>query len=241
MHLPASFTQPGFFDLLCDAFFQLRLAKDATNPYAQNRHSRSCIIASVFSVESCANCLLEQVNLPSDKKAKKEKRPVLEKLGFCVGALVNAELDNQRIEVCEMIELIKARNDFVHPKVTTVDTEMGAIEDLGDVLSWPVFLRPQFRKSTQLPINGLFWNAEHASDALSVVLRFLSYVFNELLKPLQGIAASVLNPKICTQIDGTSVIIQCPIHDLDMELTNASEMGFDLSFLGIGKANSVSS
>ena len=238
MLIPATLTQPGFLDLLCDALFQFRLSREASAAYTQNRHARSCIIALVFSVESCANCLVEHLNLSSGKKKKIMQAPVLEKLKFCVHAMANATLDFERTEVRKMKELIKARNDFVHPKVTSIETEMGAMDDLGDVLSWSIVLQPKVRESTELPVNALFWNPGHAADALSAVLGFLSHLFNELLKPSLETGPNFLLPSISTKIGVKSVTIECPFQDFENELKMASEIGFDFDFLGFHKAES---
>ncbi|MCL2914288.1 hypothetical protein L2725_10965 [Shewanella corallii] len=79
MKIPANFKYPGFYDLICDAIFHQKLAQRENDSYTVNRHARASIIASALAIESCANCLLNDLDTPKKMLDELDKLNVIAK------------------------------------------------------------------------------------------------------------------------------------------------------------------
>ncbi|ELA9892408.1 hypothetical protein QRL14_002256 [Vibrio parahaemolyticus] len=81
MKIPAQFMHVGFFDLLCDALMQHNQSQqNENNNYRCNRFARSSICASVLSIESCANALLQQIDIAPQTLNDLDRMPALSKI-----------------------------------------------------------------------------------------------------------------------------------------------------------------
>lgn len=226
---------PGFIDLLCDAVFQLRLAVGSQDAFTGNRHSRASIMASAFSLECAANAVMSSVALSTKLGEDLDRLPLLSKFDvYLKFATPDKGLDRGDDRVSKIAELIGIRNEFVHPKVTEIDVELGALTDVGNSIAWPMEITPKVWPATQIPKPPMFWSAMHAESAFNAVTRFLAYFFS-----LSGADTSKVKELLFQRTDvalgETSVSIESIFDEFDAELDWAATRGFKLAFLGFEK------
>jgi len=118
---PATFHYIAFYDLLADAAFQHRCAAVESDSFRMNRYARASVIAAALSVECAANCLIHSLELSATLRAELDKLPALAKVETFLLLSEFGALDRGRVEVQRMKELITARNEYVHPKVTAIE------------------------------------------------------------------------------------------------------------------------
>ncbi|MCL2914289.1 hypothetical protein L2725_10970 [Shewanella corallii] len=116
------------------------------------------------------------------------------------------------------MEVIRLRNEFVHPKIKNIKTEVGKMEDMGSHYALPMDLIGEQWKALNIPKRGLFWDADSAKTVLTCISQFMKYIFHELLKK-------------------TNVEIQCTLLS-KIEISNSCmPMGFDAFLTEIEEAN----
>jgi len=233
MQIPATFRQPGFIELICDAAFHLEHAKASSDSYSQNKHARASIAASVFSLESCANCLLASLELPKAFGDDLERLPTLSKIEVCLRmSSPEARLDRGRNEIRVISELIHARNDFVHPKVTNIPVEFGVWDETETHVKLPILMAPKIREATGIPKEALLWNADHATTAFGVVTDFLAYLFDDVLKADLPKIQEILFDSTEAKLGDTIMKIESHFGEQHEQMQLAANQGFNLAFLG---------
>jgi hypothetical protein len=178
----ASFRYVAFFDLLGDAVFQHRQAKMASDSFSMSRFARASVLAASLGIECAANCLLDSLSLSKLLLKDLDKLPPLSKIEACLRIKGADELDRGRAEVQQISELIKARNDHVHPKISTIPTEMGKPQDGGKDWIFPFNLEGEHWPHLKIPKRSVFWSSESSASTLRALSQFLRYVFIDLLK-----------------------------------------------------------
>jgi hypothetical protein len=233
MKFPCDFRQPGFLDLLADAAFQLRLARKAET-YEQNRHARASIIATAFSLESCANCLLDDLELSKTHAAELERLPPLAKFEIATRlAGKGGAFDRGCHEVQVVHELIQLRNDFVHPRVSNIKAEIGEFEDQDEYLALPIEFTPVHRTASKLPRAALFWSSLNAATAFQNASGFFRLLLVEWLQFDTDKIRSLFSHQAEAKIGDARVVMESYFKEYEEELQGAANDGIDLSFLGI--------
>lgn len=233
MQIPATFRQPGFLDLICDAAFHLELARASSDPYSQNKHARASIVAAIFSVESCSNCLLASLGLPKAFGDDLERLPTLSKIEVSLRmSSLEVRLDRSRNEVRMINELIQARNDFVHPKVAQIPVELGDWDETETEVRWPILMSPNAREATGIPKEALFWNADHAVTAFRAVTDFLAYLFDDVLRADLPKVQEILFHSTEAKLGDTVIKIESHFGEQQEQMLLAAKQGFNLAFLG---------
>jgi hypothetical protein len=130
MEVPAKFIHTGFIDLLCDSIFNYRKASESSDSYEINRYARASISASFLSIECCANVLLQELGIPKSTLNDYDRLPPISKIEtyFNMAGSGN-NLDRGDYRVQKIRELIKVRNDFVHPKIQKINAGISFPED----------------------------------------------------------------------------------------------------------------
>lgn len=233
MKIPADFKYPGFYDLLCDAIFQHRMAVNEEDSYAMNRFARASIISSALVIESCGNCLLSDLDIPKKLYEELDKLPVLAKYEtyLRLNEISDFKRGDHRVE--RVVELIKLRNDFVHPKVNNIKTEIGKLEDMGHKYLMPMELTGEQWKALKIPKRGLFWSADCAKAVLGCVSEFLVYIFSTLLNKSDDDVQYIL----MSRVEFSNVCIPTTFDVFANEIEQAKSIGIDFSFLTSNSPN----
>lgn len=233
MKVSAVFRHMGFFDLLCDAAYQYRLAAKCTDSYEMNRHARASISAATLTLECGANCLLETLAVPSGLREDLDRMPTLSKYDASLRLRGFGGLDRGRSEVQKVVELVRARNDFVHPKGRNIKTDIGALKERGKLVTMPMELHGEIWKGLGIPRRSLFWSAESALSVLKALAEFLGYVFAELMSASPDEANQIL----VSRVELGDVQIRSQFEEFERELMEALHHGVDVRCLGVGQAS----
>lgn len=240
MLFPGTHRHPGFIDLTCDAAFQLRMAINSQNSYAENRHSRASIMASAFGLECAANAVMNSLSLPSHLSEDLDRLPLLSKFDLFLKIITpdtHAGLNRGDARVYKVAELVRIRNEFVHSKVTNIDVEMGEPTDVGRAFSLPMEMIPKVWSGTQIPKPSMFWSRIDAKSALSVTTDFLDYFFRLSALDSEKVK-EILFQRTYITLGESSVIVESLFDEFATELEWAVSQGFKLGFIDFGKAKS---
>lgn len=227
MKIPADFKYPGFYDLLCDAIFQHRMATSEDDSYAMNRFARASIVSSALVIESCGNCLLSDLDIPKRLYEDLDKLPVLAKYETYLRLKEISDFNRGDHRVEKIVELIKLRNDFVHPKVNNIKTEIGQLDDMGHQYAMPMELTGEVWKALKIPKRGLFWSADSAKNVLVCISDFLLYIFSSLLNKSDDEIQYLLMSKV----EFSNVCMPMTFDVFANEIENAKSIGIDFGFL----------
>lgn len=233
MKIPADFKYPGFYDLLCDAIFQHRMAANEDDSYAMNRFARASIISSALVIESCGNCLLSDLDIPKKLYEELDKLPVLAKYEtyLKLNKISDFRRGDHRVE--KIVELIKLRNDFVHPKVNNIKTEIGQLEEMGHQYLMPMELTGEQWKALEIPKRGIFWSADSAKNVLNCLSNFLVYIFSDLLNKSDDDIQYIL----MSRVEFSNVCMPTTFDVFANEIEEAKNIGINFGFLTSKSSN----
>lgn len=226
---PAKFHYIAFYDLLADAVYQHRCAAAEPDSFRMNRYARASIIAAALSVECAANCLINSLDLTAHLRAELDKMPVLAKIETYLVLSDFGPLDRGRIEVQRVKELISARNDYVHPKVTTIDATVEEPKDAGIDWHVPFSLDGEHWSGLQIPKKAMFWSKTNSQTALKAIAEFFHYLFVELMNSTSEQLHEILPSRI--QIGDMHML--AIFEEFKLEIVSASEFGADFSYFGL--------
>jgi hypothetical protein len=230
LRLPSVFRYGAFYDLLADAVFQHRQAAKATDNYTINRFARASVLAATLSIECAANCLLATVDVPKALLGELDRMTPLGKVDVCLRLRGMSSIDYGTHAVQLVAELVKLRNDHVHPKSSTIPAEVSLPED-GDT-HWllPMSLDGELWPHLKFPKRPMFWSSECSRIALQAVADFYRYLF----KTLMGIDDSDLQHMLSSRLEiGESAMVMAVFDEVRFELEGAKEWGVDFGFLGV--------
>lgn len=225
----AKFHYIAFYDLLADAAFQHRCAAAESESFGMNRYARASVIAAALSVECAANCLIHSLELPGTLRAELDKLPVLAKVETYLLLSEFGVLDRGRVEVQRIKELIAARNEYVHPKVTTIDAAVAEPRDAGHEWHVPFALDGEHWSGLKIPKRAMFWSKASSEATLRAIAEFFRYLFVDLLKSTSEQLRLILPSRI--QIGDMHML--AVFEEFKREIGGASEFGADFSFFGL--------
>lgn len=226
---PGTFRYVAFFDLLADAAFQHQLALDASVPYTMSRHARASVVASALSIECVANCLIESVEAPKGLRSDLDKLPPLSKIetALCLAGITS--FDRGRNEVQKAGDLIRARNDYVHPKAASIEVSINEPQDAGAEWMVPFVMQGEQWQSLGIPKQAMFWSHESALASLSVVCNFYRYLFVELMSANED----QLHRMLPCRLEFGNVLMPAVFDEFKQQLSVAAQHGIDFSFFGV--------
>lgn len=227
MKVTANFRYNGFYDLLCDAVYQHRLAHNCSDSYLMNRHARASISASALTLESCANSLITSLEIPSILMNDIDKLPVVSKFDTYLRFRDIETFDRGKSEVQKIVELIRARNDYVHPKATNIKTDVGQFEDQEQFVALPLDLHGDIWKEIDLPKRALFWSADNALSVLKAIMGFFSYLFRDLMQS----DVEKVRYLLLSRLELENTRVPNYFKEFEDELNRALEHGVDFGFL----------
>lgn len=232
MNVPATLRYTGFYDLLCDAIFQHRLAKECSDPYEMNRHARASVSASALALECAANCLLTDTDIPSALRQDLDRLPLISKYEVSLRIQEANVFERGRPEVQRVAELVKVRNEFVHTRIRNIQSELGPLADQGSVVELPITFDGETWPVLQIPKRPVFWSADSALSVLAAVVSFLSYV----LVDLKRLGPDDVWKILVSRVEFDNIAIPVHFDEFISELSGVGEHGIDLGFLGCQKS-----
>ncbi|WP_431262477.1 hypothetical protein ACQ859_20350 [Roseateles chitinivorans] len=231
--VPCMWRDGAFFDLLADAAFQHKQAANASKlddeGYASQRFARAAILAAALSVESAANCLLETLDIPKTLRSEVDRMTPLGKIDACLRLRGHSSIAYGIREVQQIAELVKIRNDHVHPRTSTIPAELGS-EKVGDTHSFvPISLESELWPSLGISKRSMFWSHQSSQAVLKAVSGFHKYV----LKTLMGLKADEMKRILASRLEVSTMQLHLVSDDVLKELEGAREWGADLQFFGV--------
>jgi hypothetical protein len=165
-----------FLDLLADAAHGHRRAKAETDLYEVSRAARASIIASCLSIECFANCLVSGVRVSKGLERELDKMPALAKIDLALRLTGKEPLEHGVRAVQTAGELVKLRNDYVHPKVGVSDADMKPLEESENEVLVPFSVTASFWPMLQIARQAFLWDADASRRVLSALAAFYRYV-----------------------------------------------------------------
>lgn len=139
---------------------------------ACDMNSRYAFLMFANGLEAAANALLLDIKLPDDTYKELEKLDTMTKI-YLHCNLKNNSIDKGNHLNCFIKEIIRSRNEFVHPKPKDVDIYLN-----NDMPT----LKIKKTKSKNYPLYFSAINLEHSVEALKDILAFLSWILFDVCK-----------------------------------------------------------
>ena len=228
-NVPTKYRHVPFLELLASAAFQHNQATLTEKPFEISMYSRASIVASALSIECAANCLASSLELTKALRDEIEKMPALSKIEICLQFKGASGFNRGTIEVSRIAELIRARNDFVHPKIGSVPGTLAAPEDNGAEWIFPITLDSAHHSHLNIPKTHLFWSRTDSLKVLNSVASFYHYVFIDLLKAERDELHELIIPRFETK----NVHMPAVADEVKDVLASIKEKGVDFSFLAL--------
>lgn len=219
-----TFEYTGFYDLLADSLFNYKQALKHDKPYIQNRYARASTISIILSIESASNCLISSLE---DSKALREDLDKLTAIGkLDVFAKIKQQkgIDRGRNEVAKIKELIKMRNDYVHPKTKNIDVDISGTENLKEHFTVNLSIDGEEWENLKIPKRAMFWSGASAEVVIKTATDFYNYYFKEVL----GYTPDEVDMLLKSKIRFNDMLMEGVFHELKDEVFNSK---FDFSFL----------
>jgi hypothetical protein len=225
----ATFRYVAFYDLLADAAFQHTLASNSADSFAMSRHARASIIASALSIECIANCLLESVDAPKSLRQEIDKLAPLPKIETALRMKGISAFDRGRYAVQKAADLMRARNDYVHPKTAAWDAEVHEPKDAGSDWMIPFSIQGEQWKSLGIPKQAIFWSKDDSLSVLRVVCDFFRYLFVEVMNADD----EALHRMLPSRLEFGNVLMPAVFDEMLRETAVLNKDGIDFSFLKV--------
>ena len=225
---------PGFLELVTDVIYHIRDGS-SDNGFSQHKHSRAAVIARAMAVESCANCLLDALKLPSRSASDLERLPTMTKLDVCLRLRTSdcKCIDRGDSRVAKVAELISIRNDFVHPKRQTLTAEWGVDSSTPEGYKIQFDYSDKLHEQLKIPKTGLHWNSSHARAAAEATFSFFDFLFRDLLEADVGTVYDLVGSRMIAELsdEGSHLIASGPVDEYEELLKWATENGLETRFL----------
>lgn len=154
----------------------------------------------------------------------------LGKIDVCLRLRGTFPIDPGSHAVQRVAELVKARNDHVHPKSYNIPAELNTPEDGDTHWMLPMWLEGELWPHLKFPKRPMFWSSDCSRIALQAVADFYRYVFKTLMKIDDDELQHMLGSRV--EIGGT-MVMPAVFDEVRFELEGAKEWGADFEFLGV--------
>lgn len=232
--VPAAFRYVAFFDLLGDAVFLHGHATEAQGHYPPSRFARASVLASALSVECAANCLLATLDLSKSLTDEFDKMTPVGKIEAYLQLTGIEGFSRGRVEVARVVELVKARNEHVHPKAARMDGEIHAPRDGGAEWIVPGRFDGANYQNLEMPKLSMLWSASSSRAALVAVADFYAYLFRDLIKaPEHEMNAALMSRMEFGGKQTPGVHMPSLADEIRDELRGAGAFGADFSCFGL--------
>lgn len=217
----------SFGQLLSDSIFFERMARKENDAAIQRKYARSSIILSVLTLESAANCCMNQLEANKQLVSDIDKLPFLSKFDLFALHGFNKSIDYGRNEIQRVKEFKSIRDKLVHPKVSS--SELGNIKEshrcfyAGSAVG-SFSIAP--RKETRLIDKYSLIGHSDCFIGIKAVVDYYNYFFSELLNMEKGLVFGLLNDSI---IQGEELVTAYP-PELFNEMDYISSHGVEFEF-----------
>ena len=189
--------------------------------------ARSSILHAVFALECAANSCIAVLPKNHRLRAQAEKWEPLDKFDLFLLSLPHQpNLPRDDNIVRHVRELIKIRNDYVHPRTHHHPIQIKRDERPQPVISISIQGSPLL----DIPSMPMTWTAEHAKRAIAAVLEFLRLYFVQVCR----FTPPQITKTLFTMIKSPEGHRVVNTSKLDLHKLGQS-LGLDLSFLGASK------
>lgn len=229
----ARFRYRPFLDFLADAAFQHRHAVNATNPYTANRFARAAVISAALSVESLANCLIADLDLPKEDFDEVDRKNPLDKIGqfFKHRKLQGFGKGDKPSQRCN--ELLRVRDLYVHPKTFAHRMEIAEPRDGGVEWIVPMSIELELWPILGIPKASFAWTSQASETALRTAFAFHEYVLKSVMQPGEA-ELQVLLASRSEYVSGGGFVL--PLDDfMKKEFADGKAYGLRLAQLGLRK------
>lgn len=228
---PAKYRYVAFLDLLADAVFLHQKANGESTPYLSCRFARGSIVASSLSVECFANCLIAILQPSRSLANDLDKLPSLSKIDVALRLQGSEQLDRGRVEVQKIAELIAARNEYVHPKASSIDAGVSMPQDAESEWIIPMSIAAEHHRGLGIPKLSMMWSKDDSFLTLSAISMFFRYVIVDLMKA----GDDLINQFFISRLEFGNVQMPGVYDEFRELLESASQLGLDFTFLCIRK------
>lgn len=187
----------SFGYLFSDAIFFERLARFETDDLIRRRHVRASVISSILMLECAANCCIFCFDANRQLIEDIDRLPFLSKFDLFALDGFQKKLDYGRNEVQRVKELKQIRDSVVHPKVAKF--ELGreiAGERTFSCLPNNVKFSSKPKPATGILLSSGLWSHQDSVSAITSVIGFFNYFFNELLQMDKELVFGLLNDAV---------------------------------------------
>ena len=221
----------GFFELVCDSSFAYLRAKHTNISYEENRFARCSILSSALCVESFANCTISSLVLSKNKRRELSKGSTLRKLDPFLEVVGATPIDKERGSYVALSEIVQARNEFVHPRESSVEGELAPAAREAwrteETPEYDVSLRAESWPALGFPKNPTAWRQDEAHNVLSRVCDYLT----GFVRSLDQLHAENVKDSLATRFEVSNISSPVsPQNELD-ELHRLKSSGIDFGYL----------
>ncbi|MFB2774310.1 hypothetical protein [Shewanella xiamenensis] len=157
-----------------------------------------------------------------------DKLPPIPKVEIALRLQGFGDLDRGRSEVQRIAELIKARNEFVHSKLATIEANIGFPQDAGAEWMLPIEMTGEHWKQLGIPKVAMFWSRVNSLAVLSAICSFYRHVLVDVMRATD----ELLNRTLISRAEFGGVHMPGVYDEFREQLVSAAELGVDFSFLG---------
>ncbi|TZF83445.1 hypothetical protein FW784_12980 [Lysobacter lacus] len=183
-------------DLLADAAYHHQLAKQHPQGYEASRSARASVVASCLSIECLANCLLSTIDVNGPLASEVDKMSALGKIDIFLLLRGLEAIDRGGSAAQQAAELIKARNDYVHPKISTFPADLKPFEESETHFVLPFTVNAEFWPALKIPKQSLVWDSTASGRALRAVASFFSSILIDRLGASKDDLAKLIMPRV---------------------------------------------
>jgi len=139
------------------------------------------------------------------------------------------KFDRGRREVQQAAELIRVRNDYVHPKTAAWEAEVHEPEDAGSDWMVKFAIQREDWRSLGIPKQTMFWSKDASLSVLRVICDFLKYLFIEVMQADD----KMLHDMLPSRLEFDNVLMPAVFNEFIRENAVLIKEGIDFSFLNV--------
>lgn len=218
-----TFKSRQFIDLLTDALRFSGVAHMSAPADLRTAAAKASVLHCVFCLEATANSLLSDLDYSSRLREATDRFQTLEKFEFVLYHISQRIMDRGTRQVQAVAQLLKVRNDYVHPKIRSAD---GAFSEANKTVDYP----DEKYDVLGIPVEPRRWHYDSAKLALVTTDNFLRYYLLDLCGFTPPDAMATLLPVLNTP-DGPKQVFVVEHRDV---LIKAKEgMGLSFAYLDL--------
>lgn len=173
--------------------------------------------------------MVDALNCPAKLKEELDRLPPLAKIDLVLGINEKEPLNRGSPQVQRILDLIKLRNDYVHPKAVTTKATMNQPEENPESYIVPFSVETKFWPALSIPKYSVLWNASSSKATLSAVVEFYRHV---LIDRLQATEELIVKTFI-SRFEFSNLLMPSIFEEYKVELDSLRSDDIDFSFLSL--------